>query len=212
MFVSDDIHHVWDISYSDLKLNYLLRGHPVVIEEREFQHTNLYDYVDGLHNLTNLINSNPCNLHTNLITGAHYKSLNALLELTRKSSDGWFLHFRNCDFDSVKASRLLEQQPNFLTSHLKPFSSSWIVMSNNYKVMKPKRLLVKHLVVGKQIVGTIDVLIAPRAGCKDICKDHLLQLDVGYTIVFSAENWEFSYIPTGQGDSVTFLREYELNI
>lgn len=212
--ISEEIHHDWDISYSDLKSTYLNRGHPVVLEEHPLtsRHSSLYDYMESVKNLTHLINSNPCNLQTSLVTGSHFTSLNALFELTTKTFDGWFLHFRNCDFDAVKASRALEEQPYFLASHLKPFSSSWILMSNSYKVIKPKKLLVKHLVVVKQIIGSIDVLIAPKTSCKDSCKDFLLQLAAGYTIVFSGELWDFFYIPSGLGDAVTFLREYELNV
>lgn len=212
--ISEEIHHDWDVSYSDLKSNYLNRGHPVVLEEHQFlsRHSSSYDYIESLKNLTHLINSSPCNLQTSVVTASHFTSLNALFDLTKKSLDGWYLHFRNCDFDAIKASRSLEEQPYFLKSHLKPFSCSWILMSNSYKVTKPKKLLVKHLVVVKQIIGTIDVLIAPKMSCRDDCKDYLLQLDSGQTIVFSGELWEFSYIPADQGDAVTFIREYELNV
>lgn len=165
-----------------------------------------------MKNLTDLIDSNPCNLQTNLVTRAHYTNLNALLELTKTSWDGWFLHFRNCDFSAVKISRALEEPPPFLTSHPKPFSSSWIIISSSYKVAKPKKLLVKNLVVVKQIIGSTDVFITPKSVCKDNCNDFLLQLKVGYTIVFSAELWDILYIPNSQGEAVTFLREYELNI
>lgn len=196
-----------------MKSKFLNRGHPVVIEEPQFvsEHSNIHDYVAILQNDTNLVNSNPCNLQTNLITGAQFKSLNALLDLMINSTDGWFLHFRNCDFDAVKASRGLEQQPYFLKSLLKPFSSSWIIMSNRYLVKKPRKLLLKNLVVVKQIVGSIDVLIEPRTGCKD-CKDFFMQLHVGRTLVFSAEYWNFYYVPSDNGISVTFLREYEVNM
>lgn len=85
-------------------------------------------------------------------------------------------------------------------------------MSNNYKVIKPKKLLVKHLVVVKQIIGSIDVVIIPRTGCRDSCKDYSLPLEAGYTLLFPAELWNFLYIPSDQGDSVTFIREYELSI
>lgn len=77
---------------------------------------------------------------------------------------------------------------------------------------KPKKLLVKHLVVVKQIIGSTDVFVTPKSGCKDNCNDFLLQLDVGHTIIFSAELWDFSYFPSGQAEAVTFLREYELHM
>lgn len=82
-------------------------------------------------------------------------------------------------------------------------------MSNGYKVAKPKKLLVEHLVVVKQMIGSIDVFIAPKSGCKESCNDFLLRLEVGYTIVFSAELWDFLYLPSSEGEAVTFLREYE---
>lgn len=146
------------------------------------------------------------------MTGSHFTNLKELLELTKSAWDGWFIHFRNCDFSSVKASRALEEQPSFLTSQPKPFSSSWIIISNSYNVTKPKKLLVKHLVVAKQIVGSIDVFIVPKSDCKENCKELFVQLDAGYTIVFSAEYWDFLYLPSGQGEAVTLLREYELHI
>lgn len=163
-----------------------------------------------MKNLTDLIDSNPCNLQTSLVTGSHYTNLDELLELTNGSAE-WFIHFRNCDFSAVKASRALEQRPAFLRSH-KPFSSSWIIISSNYKVTKPKKLLVKHLVVVTQIFGSIDVLIAPKNGCKDDCNDFLLPLEPGYTIVFSAELWDFFYFPSDEGEAFTLLREYELHM
>lgn len=213
-FFSEKIPHDWDISYADLKANYINRGHPVVIEDHQYLslHSNVNDYIKTIKNLTDLIDSHPCNLQTNLVTSSQYTNLNELLDLTKISWDGWFIHFRNCDFSSVKASRALIGQPTFLTSLPKAFSASWILLSSSYNVTKPKKLLVKHLVVVKQIIGTIDVFIAPKSGCTDNCKDFFLRLEVGNTIVFSAEFWDFLYRPSSQGEASSFVREYELHI
>ncbi|KAG4069667.1 hypothetical protein HA402_014690 [Bradysia odoriphaga] len=210
--VTEDIPHVLDVSYSTLKSNYINRGHPVVIEDPQLhsEDSNLNGYIERIKNLTDLIDSNPCNLQTNLVTGLHYRNLNEIFELIESSWDGWFLHYRNCDFSAVKASRALHVQPPFLTSHLKPFSSSWILFSSSYKTSKPKKLLVKHLVVVKQIIGSIDVLIAPKVECKEFCNDFELHLEVGDSVVFSAEFWDFSYYPSADGEAVTSIREYEL--
>lgn len=212
--VSEEIRHDWDISYSTLKSNYINRGHPVLIEDRQLQSedSNLNGYIEHMKNLTDLVDSNPCNLQTNLVTGMQYRNLNEIFELIESSWDGWFLHYRNCDFSAVKASRALHKQPAFLTTHLKPFSSSWILVSNSYKTSKPKKLLVKHLVVVKQIVGSLDVVIAPKTECKDFCIDFELHLEVGDSVVFSAELWDFSYFPSRDGEAATSLREYELQI
>ncbi|XP_037050322.1 uncharacterized protein LOC119084447 [Bradysia coprophila] len=210
----EDIRHDLDVSYSKLKSNYIDRGYPVVIEDHQphSEDGNLYGYIERIKNLTDLIDSNPCNLQTNLVTGLHYRNLNDIFELIESSRDGWFLHYRNCDFSAVKASRALHVQPPFLISHLKPFSSSWILISSIYKTSKPKKLLVKHLVVVKQIIGSTYVLIAPKVECKEFCSDFEFHLEVGDSFVFSAELWDFSYYPSAEGEAVTSIREYELQI
>lgn len=212
-FFAEEIRHDWDVSYADLKSTYINRGHPVVIEDHQFQSTNnIDDYISTIRNLTGLIDSSPCNLQTNLVTGPHYSNLNVLLDLSQSSTDGWFVHFRNCDFSSVKASRALDEPPKFLLSHPKPFSSSWILLSDGYKVSKPKKLLAKHLVAVKQIVGSIDVIVAPRSGCSESCNEFRLPLNVGDILLFSADVWDFLYVPSGDGEAFTFIREYELRM
>ncbi|KAJ6636195.1 hypothetical protein Bhyg_14783 [Pseudolycoriella hygida] len=210
----EEIRHEWEVSYSDLKANYINRARPVVIEEQQFLsgHFELFDYVETIRNISDLRESNPCNLQTNLVTKSHFTNLNEILELSKNSWDGWFVHFRNCDFSAVKASRALESHPPFLTSQVIPFSSSWILMSKGYNVTKPKKLLLKHLVVVKPIIGSIDVFLEPRSECKESCIDFLLHLQVGCTMVFPAEHWDFFYVLSGQEEAVTFVREYELHL
>lgn len=184
---------------------YLSRDHPVIINDSHDVWPNQpdvpEDFVEFLQTSPSLSYSIPCNIGTNLIQIRNEPpKLQHLLRQTTKidedPSEGWFLHFRNCDFEAVKASRAtfpLKNRPYFISSHLPPFHTSWILLSKHYEMTAEKRLPLKDLVIVLQLSGQISGRLTVQKDCKDICSDQEFELNAGEALVFNAQMWNFYY-------------------
>lgn len=127
-------------------------------------------------------------------------------------STGWFIAFRFCDFVAVKGSRRLWSKPDFLPMHFKPFSTSWIMMSDQYRSATPKSVLVKGIVMVTQLSGTIEIIVEPKEEkCEVHCQMFEVTLNAGDIFVFSSDVWTFSYWPDSDGYSITFIAEFQWN-
>lgn len=173
------------------------------------------DFFRQLKNTTELSNSIPCELQSNLIVNRGAK-LNEILDVIFDAepifsqTDGWFVSFRNCFLSSLKASRLLLQRPSYIPTYLKPFSASWILISKEYKAANWKRLLLKDLVIVHQISGTQTVSLTARdSTCDVVCEQFEFLLKEGEALVFSANEWLFFYEPTFDRTAIMVIREYE---
>lgn len=169
------------------------------------------DFFRQLKNTTQLSNAVPCDLQSNILVNRG-DQLNKVLDviLDTAQSDGWFVSFRNCFLSSLKASRLLLQRPSYIPTYLKPFSASWIVISQEYKVANWKRLRLEELVIVHQISGTQTIsLMARETLCDQLCRQFELSLSQGEAFVFSASEWIFAYIPSDEHTAIMVIREYE---
>ncbi|XP_031634291.1 uncharacterized protein LOC116347716 [Contarinia nasturtii] len=198
------IDRISSTTYATLQSVYLSRDNPVIIDDSHAVWPNQPDvsenFIEFLFDLPDLRNSIPCNIGTNLLqvrSGNSPKLQHLLRQMSKIDSKGWFLHFRNCDFDAVKSSRLifpLKHRPYFISSHLPPFHTSWILLSKHYNISTEKHLPVKDLVIVLQMSGTLSGRLTVRRDCKEICSDQMLKLNAGESLVFNAQMWDFYYI------------------
>lgn len=204
---TDKITFVSNISYHDLHDKYLLRGHPLIITDSHEPWSENKDFATYILTLPALVHSNPCELQTNLIL---YKllDLKTLFHLvTETGTDQFFLHFRNCDFEAVKASRAIIPKPYFYSSHLEPPYTSWILLSQNYHHTKHKDLSLLNLVILQQLKGWVDVMIEAKEACWDVCGSHHVRIGEGEALVLMSKLWNFKYLPSAKDISVTVVTE-----
>lgn len=173
------------------------------------------DFFRQLKNTTELSNTVPCDLQSNILVNRGAK-LNELLdvildaETIPSQSDGWFVSFRNCLLSSLKASRLLLQGPNYIPTYLKPFSASWILISQEYKAINWKRILLEDLVIAHQISGAQSVSLTARdSQCTLECRQFEFVLSKGDALVFSANEWALFYEPSDDRTAIMVIREYQ---
>lgn len=175
------------------------------------------DFIAFLKALPHLRTSIPCNTVTNLLQIRNEQlNLNRLLDQTKKvGTKEWFLHFRNCEFDAVKGSRAIFPQkynPYFMSNHLPPFHSSWILISNQSQLLNEKRLPVKDLVFVFQLKGELAGRLIVQKKCTFSCANQHFRLNAGEALIFNAEMWDFFYHNTSSESNseslaVTFIQE-----
>lgn len=236
--ISDTIDSLTNATYKTIQNAYLLRNIPVVVKDShkswadlsKSQHGETMEFTEFLQTQTKIMESVPCNLETNLLwhsTGnirKLFKQVHNTPEIT-----SWFLHFRNCQFSAVKASRTIfghTQKPYYLSSHLPPFYSSWILISQNYDVSKKwKQLKVRGLVMVLQLSGSIECIVEARSACFEECGQYKITLLTGEALIFMDRMWDFHYRPLSisaknaddwkfdykNETSITFIKEIEWN-
>lgn len=172
------------------------------------------DFIEFLLSSPSLKYSTPCNVGTNLLQiRDDTPKLQYLLRQTRKmESKGWFLYFRNCEFEAVKASRAtfsLKNRPYFISAHLPPFHTSWILLSKQFEMSVEKRVPVKDLVIVLQLNGQILGRLAAQSNCKEFCSDQEYELNAGEALVFNSKMWKFYYrnINLQSNLTITFIQE-----
>lgn len=189
---------------------YLIRGIPVIYENSHpIWSSN--NFTDHLLTLDKLIESNPCEIQSNLIFGK-FSNIEELLLLTKNFNDyhNWFVHFQNCDLDAVKTSRLIIKRPNYLAYHMEPSHSNWILMSQYYESTW-KNLYVKGLILVMQLKGEIELLLESKNPCFEICGDHRIILNEGDALIFTTDLWDLSYLPSNKGKSICIVTETDWN-
>lgn len=141
-----------------------------------------------------------------------YSSVDNLLNLA-SSTDNWFLHYRNCEFLAIKNSRAIVQRPYYLSPHLNPFDSSWLLLSKNYTMAETKTLDVRGMVLALQLEGIIQITLTPKEFCLDFCAGRDVLLKAGQALLFTTELWQFGYktinINRDEDATATFLQEIE---
>lgn len=219
------IDSISNVTYGYLQNVYLSRDLPVIVIDSHDAWPNRNDvpddFMEYLQTLPMLRKSIPCNMVTNLIHIRYgVPNLQRLLKQGQSlKSQGWFLNFRNCDFEAVKASRSifpLKSRPYFMSTHLPPFHSSWILLTNHYEMLFERQIPVKDLVVVSQLQGQISGRLAVRKECQSFCENHEFQLNAGETLLFNAEMWNFYYhnikiIDSQIKSTITFIEEIHIN-
>lgn len=195
----------------------MIRDHPVIITDSHDVDHIPEDFIAFLKTLPHLRTSIPCNTVTNLLQIRDDQlNLNRLLDQTKKvGAKEWFLHFRNCEFDAVKGSRAIFPQkyhPYFMSNHLPPFHSSWLLISSQPQLLNEKRLPLKDLVFVLQLKGKLAGRLAVQKKCTFACADQDFRLNAGEALIFNAEMWDFSYhniTPESNSESLaaTFIQE-----
>lgn len=221
-----EIDRIFNATYGNLNTIYLSREIPVIIGDSHGAWPNSMDvdvdFIEFLQTLPDLLHSTPCNIGSNLLKIRDKRPklkqfLNQIRKIESNADEEWFLHFRNCEFAAIKASRAIfpvKNRPYFLSTHLPPFHSSWILLSNHYDVPAEKRLLVKDLVLVYQLSGQITGrLTVQKPSCTDLCSDQKFQLNEGDTLIFNAQMWNFYYlyIQSQTKLTVTFIQEIQMD-
>ncbi|XP_055918326.1 uncharacterized protein LOC129950409 [Eupeodes corollae] len=198
-----------NVTYSMIEQNYLEKGLPVVIHDSH-PTQKLENILSQIFEAPNdYLNSLPCNIETNLLM-KHFFSIETALGKISESlpTDEWFLQFRNCKFDAVKASRKFIKRPYYYPLHFEPFYSSWILMSNNYKAAG-KELILQGLVFVQQLSGEISITLIPKSPCEKLCLEIEFVLMAGEGLVFSTDLWSFMYKPVGTLNTVSTIMEID---
>lgn len=201
-------------TFTHLEDNFLLRTHPVIIDDshQSWAELNRGSFLEYTSLLTQLMESTPCNVLTNLMSRP-FLSINPLLELAM-TTNNWFLHFRNCEFSAVKDSRAIIDRPYYLSPHLNTFYASWILVSSNYTMSEMKMLDLRGVILVLQLNGHTKMLLEPKQMCAGVCKSFEIMLAAGKALLFPSDFWNFSYKPMESTNpdeilSVTFVEEIE---
>lgn len=220
-----EIDRISNVTYGDLQNHYMSRDLPVIVSDSHDVWPNRNDvpadFIEFLLTLPKLRHTVPCNTVTNLLQMRNgVPNLHRLLKQARNlESEDWFLHFRNCEFEGVKASRRIfpsKHRPYFVSTHLPPFHSSWILLINQFGMGFDKQIPVKDLVLVSQLSGQISGRLAIHTECIDFCANLEFQLNAGETLLFNAEMWKFFYHNTKMMEptvksTITFIQEIQIN-
>lgn len=219
--IADAIDRISNTSFGNLHDIYLVRDHPVIVSDSHNADDVPEDFVEFLQSFPQLKYSMPCNIATNLlqIRNRQPNLKNIFQQTKRIGTKEWFLHFRNCEFEAVKASRGVfphKYRPYFLSNHLPPFYSSWVLISKQYKIMDEMRLLLKDLVFVFQLKGKLTGRLFVQEQCKFFCDNQDFQLNAGETLIFNAEMWDFYYHNNNsqlhaESLAVTFIQEIRVD-
>ncbi|CAO1407124.1 unnamed protein product [Diamesa tonsa] len=220
------IDYIRDTSYNYIYQQYLIRGLPVLITDTFEPVSNGTDseitkLIENLFdNHENLVNSEPCDLKTNLAM-TKYTNLDELFSLILNikkqpvdEQNSWYLSFRNCDFKAVeyfvKSSRLLlKKKPYFYPRNLQPPYTSSLIMSN-YNASS-FNIHVQGFIIITQMTGSVIIKLQAKKECYKACGEHELQIFSGESLAYLSDLWDLSYHQTSKDDSITFVSETHFN-
>lgn len=102
-------------------------------------------------------------------------------------------------------------KPYFYPRNLQAPSSSWLLMSQNYKNYQ-NDLNLYGLVIITQLKGSIKLMLKAQKDCADVCNNLNLKLYAGESLTFLSTLWTFSYeYVDGNDFSATFITETDFN-
>lgn len=221
-YISVGIDRISNATYGELQSVYFSRDLPVIISDSHDAWPNQNDgpenFIEFLQGLPKLRYSVPCNILTNLLQiRRDAPNLQRLLKQSIEiGSTEWFLQFRNCEFEAVKASRAifpLKYRPYYISNHLPPFHTSWLLISNHYEMANENRLPVKDLVFVFQLQGHVIGHLSAMKKCREFCEDQKFELHAGEALIFNAEMWNFYYRNTitelHSKSTITFIQEIQ---
>lgn len=219
--ILDTIDRISNTSFGNLYSIYLIRDHPVIVTDSHKVDFIPANFVEYLQTLPQLRHSIPCNIVTNLLQIRNeYPNLKHLFEQIKTiGMKEWFLHFRNCEFQAVKESRGIfphKYRPYYMSNHLPPFHSSWILISNQHNLFNEIHLPVKDFVFVFQLRGKLIGRLLVQKKCEFLCASHDFQLNAGEALIFNAEMWDFYYNknisePHSKSLEITFIQEIRVD-
>jgi hypothetical protein len=99
------------------------------------------------------------------------------------------------------------KKPYFYPTNLQAPSSSWLLLSQNYKNYQ-NDLNLFGLIIVTQLKGSLKVILKPKLLCLNLCADLTLELFTGESLVFLSTLWTFSHEFIAEKDfSLTFITE-----
>lgn len=210
---NNGIHYVQNLQFKKFQNLYLLQGLPIVVNDskNEWQ-SDKKSCIKLLQNIYNNVESNPCNLQTNIVLNKHttfaqiLKTIEYWIDETETISENWFVHFRNCELQDIKVSRSISHNPYFYAALEQPHSS-WLLLSNNYSTKHSKTLNLIDLVIVQQLKGTLQIILEAKNGCSEYCGLHSVSITQGQALVFMSKLWNFKYFPTNMSFSLSFITE-----
>lgn len=187
--LSDYIPIVFNTSFSYLESQYLEQGMPVIVDESH-KPQNLNDFLKSLKLQNDFLESEPCDIFTNLMLRKHFNLEIALDKIQNYKK--WFLQLRNCQSKAVKASRSFVNRPYYYPLNMEPFYSSWILAAHQ-KELKLRDIYVKGLIFIQQLSGIFEYHLSPKQPCNEKCPVLKMKLNAGECLVYSTELWNLSY-------------------
>lgn len=210
---NNGVRHVQNLQFHEFHDQYLLRGSPVVVKDsNNVWSKDEKSCIKLLQNIYKNVESKPCNLQTNLVSKKNtklskiFQIIESLMNESEKDNEGWFLQFRNCEFEAIKASRAISSKPYFYAALEQPHSS-WLLISNNYIGKYTNTLNLIDLVIVQQLKGILEIILEAKNGCFEYCGDHTVTITEGQALVFMSRLWNFKYLPTNKSFSLSFITE-----
>ncbi|XP_037942078.1 uncharacterized protein LOC119683668 [Teleopsis dalmanni] len=189
----DSIPTTSNTTFSYMEAKYLERGLPVIITDSHDEQTLDWLLEKIQNNPQDFLSSDPCDIGTNLMLKKFFNLDVAIQKIkSNNSMTKWFLQFRNCKFNAVKASRMFVTRPYYYPLHLEPFYSSWILISQDY-VSANREIYLQGLIFVQQLSGFFEFHLRPKQPCGFSCPTIDIRLSAGECLVFSTDLWVFSY-------------------
>ncbi|OXA56226.1 hypothetical protein Fcan01_08941 [Folsomia candida] len=148
-----------------------------------------------------------CNVNTNLrISNGDFTRL--LKRLYNPRTQGWFIHWENCQKDMAKSVRQYYRRPYFISDSLDFTGSNWVLMSSDFNGRVYKKIEgTDSLMLLHQVRGSNHVRISPREACRGHCPELLGTLNEGEILVVTNLVWILEYIPGEFGDNLALASE-----
>ncbi|KAK5638357.1 hypothetical protein RI129_012652 [Pyrocoelia pectoralis] len=147
----------------------------------------------------------PCKLSSNFLTGP--ADMGRILEKLSQFKNSYFVHFQNCDRQSVKFFRMFAPKPPVLPTRLSPNQYSWLLLSLDYNVSNYKKIeLIEPIALIGQLAGYNYFQLKPRSNCEDYCQIIEVVLEEGEMLIVS-DLYDLSYRPFPEGENVAIILE-----
>ncbi|KAL3270922.1 hypothetical protein HHI36_021428 [Cryptolaemus montrouzieri] len=150
----------------------------------------------------------PCSLETNTM-----QTSGNIVTILRKASTfpSFFVHFQNCEYESMKYFRTLTPKPSFLPLSTSPVQYNWLLWTKNYTFPKYKSIALENseeLKVLGQIHGKLKYRLSPTEYCQKSCENLEIILSPNQFLIFTNFwNLEYQSFPNDSTDGVAAILE-----
>lgn len=146
----------------------------------------------SLYQDDNFLSSYPCHIESNLMGNRGTAG-----KILRKMSifEDFFVHFQNCEYESMKYFRNIVPMPQIGLRHISPVQYNWLIWSKSYTFSKFKKIGlsdVENIKLIYQIEGEIMYRLIPPETCGDVCKEIKVLLKKHQVLLFT-NFWRLEY-------------------